>query len=105
MYTAQICHHMYRKGSKCKSFTKSLNFGRTTREKKKKKKNHCPWLQTLHYQGYTLEPLAPSMKAYTAHPLIILRPKKQLGKVPMTQGFVIAPSHPHVCAAQHGTCT
>lgn len=26
MCTAQICPHTYRKGSKCKSFTKSLNF-------------------------------------------------------------------------------
>lgn len=32
MCTAQICHHMYRKGSKCKGFTKSLNFWRTVRE-------------------------------------------------------------------------
>lgn len=33
MYSAQICHHMYRKGNKCKGFTKSLNFWRTVREK------------------------------------------------------------------------
>lgn len=33
MYTAQTCHHMYRKGSKCKGFAKSLNFQRPMKEK------------------------------------------------------------------------
>lgn len=106
MYSAQICHHMYRKGNKCKGFTKSLNFWRTVRQK--------PLSMVTDVTLLVLKPLAPGVKAYTAHPLIILRARKphmQLGKVSTAQGCVargmspaIAPSHPDVHAGQHVTC-
>lgn len=99
-YTAQICHHIYRKGSKCKGFTKSLNFWRPMKKITVHGYRHCiigvacssPWFQAQGLVQLTLSsPPDPE-------------PHTQLGKVSVTRAASlcpeITPSPPHVHPAQ-----
>lgn len=90
-YTAQICHHIYRKGSKCKGFTKSLNFWRPMKKITVHGYRHCiigvacssPWFQAQGLVQLTLSsPPDPE-------------PHTQLGKVSVTRGcIIVSRDHP-----------